>query len=89
MITMTGAWVLLLRGDRSFCPGVSLLWCFTLIPAASSSKVIHLPTDKLPLIAQRTLSFLPGDWSEDALESAKASNEFRQDIQDVYMKEYL
>jgi hypothetical protein len=57
--------------------------------AASSNNLINLPTDKLPLIVQRTLSFLPGDWDEEALESAKSSNDFRQNMQDLYIKEYM
>ncbi len=60
--------------------------CFAV---ASANHLIDLPLDKLPLIAQRTLSFLPGDWSKDALESAKASNDFRKNIQDVYLREYF
>jgi hypothetical protein len=41
------------------------------------------------MIAQRTMSFLPGDWDDEALESAKSSDAFRKGIQDVYIKEYL
>jgi hypothetical protein len=41
------------------------------------------------MIAQRTLSFIPGDWDEEAIESGKGSNEFRQNIEDVYIKEYM
>jgi hypothetical protein len=57
--------------------------------AASSNNFINLPTNKLPLLAQRTLSFLPGDWDQEAVESAKSSNDFRQEIQDLYIKDYL
>jgi hypothetical protein len=60
-----------------------------IIFGASSNNLINLPTNKLPLIAQRTLSFLPADWDQEALESAKSSNDFRQEIQDLYIKEYL
>jgi MFS family permease len=56
---------------------------------ASSNNLISLPEDKLPLVAQRTLSFLPGDWDKEAIDSAKSSNKFRQDIQDVYIREYM
>ena len=44
---------------------------------------------QLPLIAQRSLTFLPGNWDEEAIESAKSSNDFRNNIQRVYMKEYM
>jgi hypothetical protein len=50
--------------------------------ALQNSHVIHLPES-----AQRTLSFLPGDWDPEALESTKASNDFRQKIRDVYLSE--
>ena len=56
---------------------------------ASSNGLIYLPVRQLPFITQRTLSFLPGDWDPDAVESGKSSNEFRENIQDVYVKEYL
>jgi hypothetical protein len=56
---------------------------------ASTNNLINLPTSKLPLIAQRTLSFLPGEWSQDAIDSGESSNEFRKNIQDIYIKEYL
>jgi len=56
---------------------------------ASSNNLINLPANKLPLIVQRTLSFLPGDWDSEAVESAKVSNEFRQNIINVYLKENL
>ena len=56
---------------------------------ASSNNLIDLPTNKFPLIAQRTLSFLPGTWDEDAIESGKSSNEFRKNIQDIYFREYI
>jgi len=60
----------------------------TLFILASSNGLIHMPEDKLPMIAQRTLSFLPGDWNKDAIDSGKASSEFRKNIQDVYIREY-
>jgi len=56
---------------------------------ASNDNLIHLQVDKLPLIAQRTMSFLPGDWDKEAISSAESSNEFRKNIQDLYIKEYL
>jgi hypothetical protein len=68
--------------------GIALIVPVMLL-VASSDNLIQLPEKKLPLIAQRTLSFLPGDWDQEALESAKSSNDFRKNIQDVYIKEYL
>jgi len=42
---------------------------------------------KLPESAQRSLSFLPGDWDPEVAESAKSSNDFRDNIRKVYMRE--
>jgi hypothetical protein len=55
----------------------------------SSNNIIDLPLRKLPFIFQRTLSFIPGDWDPDAIESGKSSNEFRENIAKVYMDEYM
>ena len=55
---------------------------------ASSTHMINLPLNKLPMITQRTLSFLPGDWDPEASNSGNASDEFRKGIIDVYLKEY-
>ncbi|MFZ9794065.1 MAG: hypothetical protein ACO3F3_17195, partial [Gemmataceae bacterium] len=43
----------------------------------------------LPLSIQRTLSPLPGNWSQVALEAAESSNDFRESIQRIYREEYL
>ena len=43
----------------------------------------------LPPIMQRSLSFLPGKWDATAVESTTASNDFRQNIINVYKKENL
>jgi hypothetical protein len=56
---------------------------------ASSSNLIPIPLNKLPLTAQRSLSFLPGDWDPEAIASAASSNDFRKNIIDIYEKEYL
>jgi len=56
---------------------------------AANNNLIQLPTKSLPLTAQRTLSFLPGDWDEEAIKSGESSNAFRQNIKDVYIKEYM
>jgi hypothetical protein len=55
----------------------------------ATSGLINLPVEKLPFIAQRSLSFLPGNWDPEALESSKISNAFRQGIQTVYVNEYM
>jgi len=54
-----------------------------------ANGVLRIPEDKLPLIAQRSLSFMPGDWDKQAVEGAEVSNGFRKNIQAVYIKEYL
>jgi hypothetical protein len=75
-------------------------WRTLLIPAiaivilgvlvvASLNNFALVPVRQLPLIAQRTLSFLPGDWDPEALESAQSSNDFRENIHDIYIKEYM
>jgi hypothetical protein len=65
--------------------GVALL----VVVAAADSNVFNLHTNKLPMIVQRTLSFLPLQWDQVALDSATNSNEFRLNIERVYIKEYL
>ncbi len=56
---------------------------------ASGNGIINIPVRSLPMVTQRTLSFLPGDWDPEAIESGKGSDEFRKNIQDVYIKEYM
>jgi hypothetical protein len=60
-----------------------------LLATATINNIVPIPVNKLPIIAQRTLSFFPGNWDSEALETAKSSNEFRKNIQDVYVKEYF
>lgn len=43
---------------------------------------------QLPNAIQRSLSFLPGQWSEQVLATAKSSNAFRQSIREVYWSEF-
>jgi energy-coupling factor transporter transmembrane protein EcfT len=86
-ITLVGAIAYYRLRALFVCIGLFILLVIVQIMAANN--VIHLPEDQLPFIAQRTLSFLPGDWDKDALESARVSNEFRKNIEDVYIKEYL
>ncbi len=47
-----------------------------------NSHLVHLPE-----AAQRTLAFLPGDWDSAPLESTKGSNNFRDQIRTLYLKE--
>lgn len=42
----------------------------------------------LPIVMQRTLSFLPGLWSSTAKSSTEGSNKFRQSIKTIYWKEF-
>ena len=43
----------------------------------------------LPLTIQRTLSPFPGKWDRQAMNSAEASNDFRSNIQKVYISEFM
>jgi hypothetical protein len=54
-----------------------------LLVSLNDSHAVHLP-----LSAQRSLSFLPGDWDPEVRESAKNSSDFRLGIIDVYLSEY-
>jgi len=42
----------------------------------------------LPVVMQRTLSFLPGLWTSEAKSSTEGSNKFRQSIKSVYWSEF-
>ncbi len=74
---------------RALVLPLSLFLLALIFVTASNDNLIHLPVNRLPLIAQRSLSFFPGDWDNEALESAQESNDFRMNIQNVYIKEYL
>jgi hypothetical protein len=87
MLTMVGAWCYYSWRSLFIPVGLSILGLIAII--ASSNNLIPVPTNKLPMIAQRSLSFLPGVWDEEAIESSESSNFFRKNIQDVYIKEYL
>jgi len=87
MITMVGAWCY--YSWRSLFLPAGLIVVALIVVVASSNNLIPLPTNKLPMIAQRSLSFLPGEWDQKAIEDAESSNFFRKNIQDVYIKEYL
>lgn len=62
---------------------VACLVVFTVSVCAQSGLV------DLPLSMQRSLSFLPGRWDAVVLESTAGSNDFRQNIEQVYKREYL
>jgi hypothetical protein len=85
-LTLVGAWCYY-SWRALFIPTLGIAMVLVVI-TASSNNIIHLPLRDLPMIAQRTMSFLPGDWDEEAIESGKGSNDFRQNIIDVYMDEY-
>lgn len=87
IVTLVGTWCYY-RWHSFLFVGAGITALFLLL-FASTNGLIPLHENKLPLIAQRTLSFLPGDWDQEALESAASSNGFRQDIQDVYVREYM
>ena len=87
LISMVGTWSY--YKWRSLLLVVAMAGGVFLLLFASSDGLINLHENKLPLIAQRTLSFLPGDWDHDAIQSAESSDGFRKDIINVYVKEYL
>jgi hypothetical protein len=78
---------------------VALAWCYitwrslavvpilvfgaVLLVAAQSSHLVSLP-----LSAQRTLDFLPGDWDAGVVADTDGSNDFRSRIIHVYLDEY-
>ncbi len=59
-----------------------LIGIIALAVALQNSHLVQLPET-----AQRTLSFLPGDWDPTAVSSTQSSNEFRERIRNVYLKE--
>ncbi len=86
LITMVGAWCY--HSWRSVILLIGGLLFFLPLIIASSNNLVHLPVRSLPIIVQRTLSFIPVDWDEEAIRSAESSNTFRENIEDVYLKEY-
>lgn len=52
--------------------------------SAINSQVVHLPKQM-----QRGLAFLPGEWDSDMALSAAASNDFRQRIWTLWLKDYF
>ena len=47
---------------RTFFFVATFFIALVMLFCAAGDGLVHLPLNKLPLIAQRTLSFLPGDW---------------------------
>jgi hypothetical protein len=43
---------------------------------------------ELPPSVQRTLSIIPGNWDPRVLDTTRSSNDFRQQIRDIYLDEY-
>jgi len=87
MITLVAIWAYYSWRSLFLPVGVFIVMSICLI--ASNNNLIHVPLKQLPMIAQRSLSFLPGDWDKEAIESGESSNKFRKNIQDVYIKEYM
>ena len=67
---------------RSFILLPPAVLAIFLATAAQDSHLVHLP-----LSAQRSLAFLPGDWDVEVMDNTLASNDFRQKIQHVYLQE--
>jgi hypothetical protein len=87
MVTVAGAWCYyswrsILISGIVFVP----ILAFAL---AVNNDMLPLPASKLPMIMQRSLSFIPADWDEEATRSGKDSNDFRDGIEQLYLKEYL
>ena len=61
----------------------ALAFAALLLSVAHSDHFIELP-----LAAQRTLDFIPGDWDSEVVQNTDASNDFRKQIIDIYMREY-
>jgi hypothetical protein len=68
---------------RTFFFVPAFIFALTLLIAAHSSHIITLP-----LSAQRTLDFFPGDWDSEVVANSDDSNDFRTHIIKVYENEY-
>jgi hypothetical protein len=79
-IFVLAAWAYYSWRSVLFLP-IALLCVFGLSVCAQSGLV------DLPLSIQRSLSFLPGNWDAEAVESASASSDFRENVKQVYMRE--
>jgi len=60
---------------------IGLIGVFLLV--VSQGRLLNLP-----IVMQRTLSFLPGLWTSEAKTSTEGSNKFRQNIKQVYWNEF-
>lgn len=79
-IFILAAWTYYSWRSLLFLP-VAFLGVFGLSVCGQSGLV------DLPLSVQRSLSFLPGKWDATVIESTTDSNDFRESIKRVYMKE--
>jgi hypothetical protein len=61
-----------------------LVFGIFLISAVQDSHIVRLPA-----AAQRTLDFLPGDWDPGVVSETDSSNDFRDKIKNVYIREEL
>jgi hypothetical protein len=74
------------------------IWChiswraLLFIPVAALAVILVTELQNnhainLPESAQRSLAFLPGNWDPDVLNSTSSSNDFRSNLQKVYLRE--
>jgi hypothetical protein len=61
-----------------------LVLALFVLTAVQDSHLVSLPNS-----AQRTLDFLPGDWDPEVVSSTESSNDFRDKIKTVYLREEL
>ncbi len=102
-LVLVCSWFVVMGGFRSgfvsfvFTVGLAI-WCHStwrtliLVPPVVAALAVAIGLQNshlvhLPEAAQRTLAFLPGDWDSEPLESTKASNDFRDRIRTVYLRE--
>src|SRR5258708_27934496 len=82
MLIVAGAWCYYSWRALIILPALAVLG---MLVAAGHQNQVY----RLPLFAQRSISFLPGEWDKEVSDSAKSSNEFRDHIKQVYIAEYL
>lgn len=83
-VTVIGAWC--------YCTWRTLIiipLCGIIFLGLSMIHEDHPLNIDIPISIQRSLSFLPGKWDPEVIQSAEGSNEFRQNIIRVYKQEYL
>ena len=81
-VMMLALWALFSWRSLFVLPFV--LMCAYILSLGVTSGIIPLS-----VATQRSLSFLPGQWDQTAVESASASVDFRTGIQTIYLKEDL